>query len=159
MPPDQVFYDGHCGLCHRTVLFLLTRDRDGALFRFGPLFGEVAGTVRTGTISADQAAEAGLVATATPTLGDFLVDLPGFQSTVENDGTQARRVPETVTRFAKLPLGRRLMHTVASPPVMSVFLMRVSGVTLLEQTIEERRPEYAAYKRQTNAFFPGPRRR
>ena len=99
---------------------------------FGPLFGEVAGTVRTGTISADQAAEAGLVATATPTLGDFLVDLPGFQSTVENDGTQARRVPETVTRFAKLPLGRRLMHTVASPPVAYLLLLIGMGLILFE---------------------------
>ena len=40
MPPEPVFYDGHCGLCHRTVLFLLARDSDGSLFRFAPLFGE-----------------------------------------------------------------------------------------------------------------------
>ena len=52
---------------------------------------------------------AGLVTQATPTLGDFLVDLPGFQSRVESDGTQVRRVPETVTRFAKLPLGQRIL--------------------------------------------------
>lgn len=46
--------------------------------------------------------------------------------------------------------------TVASPLVMSVLLMRVSGVTLLEQSITDRRPDYAEYQRQTNAFFPGP---
>ncbi len=40
MSPELVFYDGHCGLCHHSVRFLLARDRDGALFRFGPLFGE-----------------------------------------------------------------------------------------------------------------------
>ena len=40
MQQELVFYDGHCGLCHRTVLFLLARDRDGALFRYAPLFGE-----------------------------------------------------------------------------------------------------------------------
>lgn len=34
-----VFYDGGCGLCHRSVLFLLARDKDGSLFRFAPLFG------------------------------------------------------------------------------------------------------------------------
>ncbi len=96
---------------------------------FGPLFGEAAGAVRTGTINADQAAEAGLVAQATPTLGDFLVDLPGFQSTVESDGTQVRRVPETVTRFAKLPLGQRLLHTVASPPV--AYLLLLIGMSLI----------------------------
>jgi steroid 5-alpha reductase family enzyme len=42
--------------------------------------------------------------------------------------------------------------------VMSFLLMRVSGVTLLERSIAERRPDYAAYQRCTNAFFPGPRR-
>jgi steroid 5-alpha reductase family enzyme len=38
---------------------------------------------------------------------------------------------------------------------MSVLLMRVSGVTLLEKDIAERRPQYADYVRRTNAFFPG----
>ena len=46
--------------------------------------------------------------------------------------------------------------TIGSPLLMSFLLMKVSGVTLLEDDIEERRPEYAAYKRSTNAFFPGP---
>ena len=46
--------------------------------------------------------------------------------------------------------------TVLSPLVMSVLLLKVSGVTLLEKTITERRPEYAAYQARTNAFFPGP---
>lgn len=46
--------------------------------------------------------------------------------------------------------------TAASPILMTVLLLRVSGVTLLEQTIVERRPEYAAYRTRTNAFFPGP---
>jgi len=44
----------------------------------------------------------------------------------------------------------------AGPLLMSVLLMRVSGVTLLEQDIGERRPQYADYVRRTNAFFPGP---
>jgi steroid 5-alpha reductase family enzyme len=43
------------------------------------------------------------------------------------------------------------------PAVMSMLLMRVSGVTLLEKDIGERRPQYAEYIRRTNAFFPGPR--
>jgi steroid 5-alpha reductase family enzyme len=42
--------------------------------------------------------------------------------------------------------------------LMTFLLMRVSGVTLLERSIGERRPDYAAYRRSTNAFFPGPRR-
>ena len=40
MSPELVFYDGDCGLCHRTVRFLLARDPEGSLFLFAPLFGE-----------------------------------------------------------------------------------------------------------------------
>lgn len=49
--------------------------------------------------------------------------------------------------------------TVASPGLMSLLLLRVSGVALLERTIAERRSEYAAYQQRTNAFFPGPPRK
>ena len=35
---ERVFYDGHCGLCHRTVRFLLAEDREASL-RFAPLQG------------------------------------------------------------------------------------------------------------------------
>ena len=45
--------------------------------------------------------------------------------------------------------------SIVGPLLMSVLLMRVSGVTLLEKDIGERRPEYADYVRRTNAFFPG----
>lgn len=34
-----MFYDGHCGLCHRAVRFVLARDPDGKAFRFAPLGG------------------------------------------------------------------------------------------------------------------------
>ncbi|HEY2188831.1 MAG TPA: DUF1295 domain-containing protein [Caldimonas sp.] len=47
--------------------------------------------------------------------------------------------------------------SVASPLVMSVLLLKVSGVVLLEQDIGERRPAYRDYVARTNAFFPGPR--
>jgi steroid 5-alpha reductase family enzyme len=33
--------------------------------------------------------------------------------------------------------------------------MRVSGVSLLEKGIGDRRPKYPDYMRRTNAFFPG----
>ncbi|MCB1036735.1 MAG: DUF1295 domain-containing protein, partial [Acidobacteria bacterium] len=48
--------------------------------------------------------------------------------------------------------------TVAGPLLMSFFLMRVSGVPLLERNLEETRPAYREYRRRTNAFFPGPPR-
>ena len=48
--------------------------------------------------------------------------------------------------------------TILSPALMSFLLMKVSGVTLLESDIADRRPDYAEYKRRTNSFFPGPTR-
>jgi steroid 5-alpha reductase family enzyme len=48
--------------------------------------------------------------------------------------------------------------TVFSPLLMSLLLLRVSGVALLEKDIGQRRPAYANYILRTNAFFPGPRR-
>lgn len=38
--PDLVFYDGHCGLCHRAVRFLLAEDYTGTTFHFAPLESE-----------------------------------------------------------------------------------------------------------------------
>ena len=37
---SMVFYDGACGLCHRTVRFAIARDRDGRHFRFAALGGK-----------------------------------------------------------------------------------------------------------------------
>ena len=48
---------------------------------------------------------------------------------------------------------------IIGPIVMSVFLLRVSGVTLLEKTITKRRPGYADYIARTSAFFPLPPKR
>ena len=36
---ELLFYDGHCGLCHRAVKFVLKHDRSGNAFRFAPLQG------------------------------------------------------------------------------------------------------------------------
>jgi steroid 5-alpha reductase family enzyme len=41
-----------------------------------------------------------------------------------------------------------------SPVVITVLLLRVSGVALMEKTIGTRRPEYAAYIARTSAFVP-----
>ena len=44
--------------------------------------------------------------------------------------------------------------TILSPLLMTVLLLRVSGVTLLESDIAQRRPAYAEYISRTNAFVP-----
>jgi steroid 5-alpha reductase family enzyme len=60
--------------------------------------------------------------------------------------------------FFLIALGTGAWWTVISPLLMSVLLLRVSGVKLLEKDIGTRRPGYAEYVARTNAFFPGPRR-
>lgn len=45
--------------------------------------------------------------------------------------------------------------TIFAPLLMTVMLMRVSGVALLEQNLKKTKPEYADYIASTNAFFPG----
>lgn len=50
--------------------------------------------------------------------------------------------------------------TIFSPLVMSFLLLRVSGVALLDKSMQEKHPAYRDYIARTNAFFPGlPRRR
>jgi len=46
--------------------------------------------------------------------------------------------------------------TIFSPLVMTFFLMRVSGVPMLENSLKKRKPEYAEYIAKTSAFFPMP---
>lgn len=48
--------------------------------------------------------------------------------------------------------------TIVAPALMSLLLLKVSGVAMLEKTITQRRPEYERYIATTNAFFPGPKR-
>jgi steroid 5-alpha reductase family enzyme len=55
-----------------------------------------------------------------------------------------------------MALGAGAWWTVFSPMLISVLLLRVSGVTLLEKDIGERRPAYRNYIVRTNTFFPGP---
>ncbi len=49
--------------------------------------------------------------------------------------------------------------SVLSPLLMTVLLLKVSGVSLLEKDIGERRPAYRDYVARTNAFVPGPPRK
>ena len=49
--------------------------------------------------------------------------------------------------------------TFVGPALLTVLLLRVSGVSLLEKDIGKRRPQYADYVLKTNAFFPGPPRK
>jgi predicted DCC family thiol-disulfide oxidoreductase YuxK len=37
---EELFYDGHCGLCQHAVRFVIAEDAGGKAFRFAPLQGE-----------------------------------------------------------------------------------------------------------------------
>ena len=44
--------------------------------------------------------------------------------------------------------------SILSPILMTILLLKVSGVAMLEQDIAERRPAYTQYIKETNAFIP-----
>jgi len=48
--------------------------------------------------------------------------------------------------------------TIVGPIVMSILLMRVSGVPMLERSLAKRRPGYEEYVARTSSFFPRPPR-
>jgi steroid 5-alpha reductase family enzyme len=48
---------------------------------------------------------------------------------------------------------------IISPLTMTLLLLKVSGVSLLEDDIIDRRPAYAKYIRQTSAFIPWPKKK
>ncbi len=57
--------------------------------------------------------------------------------------------------LALLALAAGGWWSLPGPLLMTVLLLKVSGVALLEKDIGERRPDYQAYIRRTRAFFPG----
>jgi steroid 5-alpha reductase family enzyme len=56
--------------------------------------------------------------------------------------------------FYLLALAAGAWWTIFAPVLMTVLLLRVSGVSLLERDIGERRPAYRHYVERTNAFVP-----
>ena len=60
--------------------------------------------------------------------------------------------------FYLLALASGGAWTAFSPLLMTLLLLRVSGVTLLEKDIGERRPAYRDYVARTSAFVPWPPR-
>jgi steroid 5-alpha reductase family enzyme len=60
--------------------------------------------------------------------------------------------------FWLIALSAGAWWSVAGPLLITFLLLKVSGVSLLEKDIGNRRPQYADYVLKTNAFFPGPPR-
>lgn len=60
--------------------------------------------------------------------------------------------------FYLIAVGAGGWWTLFAPVLITFLLLKVSGVTLLEKDIQERRPAYREYRERTNAFIPGPRK-
>jgi len=56
-------------------------------------------------------------------------------------------------------LGAGVAWALLGPALLTVLLLRVSGVTLLEAALRERRPAYVDYIPRTSAFIPWPPRK
>jgi len=51
------------------------------------------------------------------------------------------------------------LATIISPLLITYMLLKVSGVTLLESSLREKRPEYINYIKTTSAFIPLPKKK
>ncbi len=104
-------------------------------------------------------------------IGD--AQLARFKANPENDGKVMDRGLWRYTRHpnyfgdallwwgiyitcAATPYGR---WAILSPIVMTFFLMKVSGVPMLERRLEKTRPKYADYVARTSGFIPWPPKR
>ena len=81
------------------------------------------------TVSSGEAKDNGITTRDAPTIGDFLINGPGFESREESKDGQTRRLPVTQVQFNQLSLISQLFHTVASPAV--AYLLLTIGLALL----------------------------
>jgi membrane-bound serine protease (ClpP class) len=85
------------------------------------------------TVNFEEAADLGITSFEAPTIGDFIVKLPGVQTEQQTaDNGETRLVPVTQVRFAQLSLVSQLMHTVASPAVAYLLLGVGLGLIVFE---------------------------
>lgn len=100
----------------------------GELAVDGGDFGGVAPKLATETVDAKDAVTLGIAKEA-PVIGSFIVELPGVETKTVDTDDGPRREPVTPVLFSELTIGRKMMHTVASPPV--AYLLFVVGLGLL----------------------------
>ena len=114
-------------------------------------------------------------------LGVWIIGF-GFESLSDYQLARFRHNPENKNRVLQSGLWRYTRHpnyfgdfcvwwgfylialsaggwwSIFSPILMTVLLLKITGVLLLEKSIGKRRPEYSSYIHHTNAFFPWPRK-
>ncbi len=85
--------------------------------------------LRNRTVGQGAATKLGVTTTYAPTLGDFIVRLPGVDTKTVTVGHERRLEPITQVQFSELTLVEQLFHTVASPAV--AYLLLAVGMALL----------------------------
>jgi membrane-bound serine protease (ClpP class) len=100
----------------------------GRIILDDPVFDNVSPRLVQGTVNDDEAVELG-VAVDSDILGDFLLRLPGFEST--DDGEGGRR-PITQSVFTEPDVVHELFHTVASPPIAYLLFLVGMGLLIFE---------------------------
>jgi membrane-bound serine protease (ClpP class) len=93
-------------------------------------FGGVPKLV-TDTVDSEEAEVLG-IATQVPVIGSFIIDLPGVQTKVVETDEGPRREPVTRVTFSELTIGRKMMHTISSPPVAYLFFIIGLGLLVFE---------------------------
>ena len=95
-----------------------------------PAFLAASDRLENGTITGGQAFELEITANENaPVIGEFLIDLPGFQCKEVKQGGRIVREPLTTPVFSALPVQDQLFHTVSSPP--AAYLLLVIGLSLI----------------------------
>lgn len=115
---------------------------------FGVVFGDQAELLADETVDDEEALELGLLTDfppiiverdgeeveilGAPTVGDFIVNLPGVETTeIDVDG-QPRRQPVTRVLFSRLSILDQMAHTAASPAVAYLLLALGLGLLVFE---------------------------
>ena len=83
------------------------------------------------TVDAEEAVTLD-IAVAAPVIGSFIVDLPGVETKTVQTDDGPRREPATPVLFSELTIGRKMLHTVASPPVAYLFFVVGLGLLVFE---------------------------
>ena len=94
-------------------------------------FADAYPRLRDRTLSFEEAIESGLAREA-PTLPFFVLDLPGFETDIDDSGDEPVRVPVSTVRFTKLSLLDQFMHTAASPALAYLLFLVGGGLLVFE---------------------------
>lgn len=95
-----------------------------------PAFLAASDRLENGTINAAEAFKLKITADKdAPVIGEFLIDIPGFEVKEVKEGGRTVRQPVTTPVFSSLPVQEQLFHTVSSPA--AAYLLLVIGLSLI----------------------------